>query len=460
MADDIKIRVGVQSSVKQDMDRLVADMGLAAKKVSSAGTLESMLARARSADAAKRDADILGELKYSLRAQQAAFRAESERLGRSSADAFTEEFGGSRFRIALNQALRGNFSAAFEAISGSATGWGSKIAGALTAGFVGWGFGKKIDAALGLSDKIGNLFADVKADKVLKARADAWKALRVEAEKARDAEKKARDVMAQIDDVLSKNEADLGGTPADRLRYESRKLEAMRGGLLAPGLSREEKLKRELAFEEQVGRVNMASRDVERWDSDQEQQRARLQKQQWVESQRAEQEAEEKKRAAAQQTADFLAEMRDKRIQEEIKATEKEIELIKRVQKADEGEAGKRAERRRELGDIIDQADNRLKDAGNGANWRDAKDAERNAEREKRRRDNLRNEAEKMRQRGGKIPERWQAFLDADKARAVAEKEMAKIDALDKAAKQAQVDALGRLDKLNALLEKVNQMRP
>jgi hypothetical protein len=442
MADDIKIRVGVQSSVKADMDRLVRDMNLGAQKIeaSGSGTLESLLKRGRETDTAKKNEDILSELKYSLGAQQSAFVEESKRLGSKSGAAFNSEFGGNRFKLALTQALRGNFSAALDTVTQSATAGGLRIAGALTAAFIGWDIGKRIDSAFGLSDKISKKLVSIDQDMAIKARADAYKMLREEAEKAREAEAKYKEILSETNDIIARNISESEGTPEARLKYESDKLESMRPGLYEEGITDEEKLNREKDFQAQVGRLNSASRAIEKQEED-ERLRAvaefdEASKKSWQSAK----DAEEKKRAAQQASRDFEKEMAAMSIEDSKRKADAEIDGIRRMIDARKDALDKANDAAKKAQDIFDV----LRDPDKAkAAAQDTKDKDRAAKRQAR----IDAEMEGRIGRGvtGKGIDDW---LDMKAAERRAE--AAKQEALDLAKKQA-ADIKKMADKVDAL---------
>jgi hypothetical protein len=165
MSDDIKIRVGVSSTVKADMDKLVREIGIGASKIKSGGpTLEDLLSRGKAADTKKKDEEILASLKDSLSVQQAEYRKNAEEIGKiyklggtNAGESFKAGFTGRNFRTAIVQMMRGDFSA-LESMAGS---WGAKIAGAFTAGFAGFKAGQAIDKWFDFSGKVAKAWTHI-----------------------------------------------------------------------------------------------------------------------------------------------------------------------------------------------------------------------------------------------------------------------------------------------------------
>lgn len=459
MADDIKIRVGVASTVKQDMDRLVVDMGLGAQKVQvqQVGTLEALLKRARGIDQQKKDEDILAGLKFDPKVQAAEFKRATEEWenaagisGRKASDRFSGEFGGSRLRTSLTQALRGNFSAALESLQDQfkifASSAAIKIAGALTAGFAGWKVGQMLDAKLGLSDKLAEIATSAQRDidDLSRMNVKNLRGQREDAEKGRKESATISELQARLARAQRSRVAQSGGAKGI-LAFQQEELQALQNKLKQQGLTVPARLELKLAVEEQMGVVQKAIDAVE------------------AEKRQAERETQSQRERAESEYAD--------RQKERARKIEAELEQKRQVRRdilegrVDEVEKGRdkagdaqkiRDERRKILQDKFDKDRDAFLAASDPQAWGQQAGGERADARAEKSRDRMIAELEERQKRGTKLSKRQQEMLDKYWAAAAGKGAINQIDALDAQAKQAQVDALDQLKLLNGELAKLN----
>ena len=90
-------------------------------------------------------------------------------------------------------------------------------------------------------------------------------------------------------------------------------------------------------------------------------------------------------------------------------------------------------------------------------NWRAQQKADKDAEREKRRREKMHAEAEAAIARGVKIPHRWQALLDADHAAEAAGQAGRQLRGLEKLAAEAQIKAQKDIEGMRKNLDGLNK---
>ena len=409
MSDDIKIRVGVSSTVKADMDKLVREIGIGASKIKSGGpTLEDLLSRGKTADTQKKNDEILSSLKDSLAVQKAEYRKTADELtkiygrgGAESGEAFKRGFTGRNFRGALIGMMRGDLSALTEMIGPAA----AKIGGIFTAAIAGWKLGQAIDKQFDISGKVAKAWThilDIDA-KYLNMQRRLYK----EANEARWAdEKKAREESefagkrAEIKGSFSQ----VGASPREEFDYENKKLNTMQDELrtLTDEAARREKI---LQIDEQWIRVKQAAAGL-----DQEQKRAieetnraiadRKKKQEDLAE--AEKKASNERVAAATKEAEAIRDADKKAHENKLAAIDKEIARLELLI-AKGKEAGAAA-----IGAVNDPA-----------GWRAGKNAEKDKEREKARANRMLNEWAAQEARGVKLPQRAKdALANAEKANA------------------------------------------
>lgn len=281
MADDIKIKVGIASSVKADMDRLVADMNKGVASMPKA-TMGELLERGKAIDTARKkekaieeNEAILDAVRQSAQGQAAEYKKVAEKIseefgiaGDKSGAAYKRSLSGSGIKSALTQMMRGDVSAAIESLSeglnlgmksiaAKAVVWGGGILTAFTAG---WKAGKALDEMLGISSKI----ADLWAGPALKGVGDTVKELRaarIEADAIREVAEKTAQANARFEEKRSNIRMDrsaIGGTAQDKLNVENERLVKLFNEAHKSGLSLEESNERMLAYEEQLNTVKAA----------------------------------------------------------------------------------------------------------------------------------------------------------------------------------------------------------
>ena len=281
MADDIKIKVGVQSSVKADMDRLVADMNKGVASMPKA-TMGELLERGKVIDTARKkekaieeNEAILDSVRLSAQGQAAEYKKVADKIseefgiaGEKSGAAYKRSLSGSGIRSALTQMIRGDVSGAIESLSeglnlgmksiaAKAVVWGGGI---LTAIAAGWKAGKALDEMLGISSKIADLWAGP-ALKGVGDTVEKLQAARKEAEAIKDAAEKTAQANARFEEKRSNIRMDrsaIGGTAQDKLNVENERMVKLFNEAHKSGLSLEESNERMLAYEEQLNIVKAA----------------------------------------------------------------------------------------------------------------------------------------------------------------------------------------------------------
>lgn len=514
MADDIKIKVGVASSVKRDMDQVVADVTRSREQMNrpleallgrtraapevehSQQTLEALLARAKAADPktvaaleearAAQDDNILGNLKYSAQSQAAAWKAESDKItdalaaaGKTGRRKFDDAFAGSGVRGALTRLVRGDISGAIQSISdmmgagmrgviGKGVVWGGGIATALLAGFRAGQFVDKMVGDIskafggtgeGLSDRLAKMIGGAKVDVAIDARLKALRALRSEAEKAHKATQAAVEAFDKIGDrvtsaVLDKENA---GT-LDRLEAEQRKLSRLIdranevGGTGYAAISGEERQSRTADVEEQRAVVARLERQAAaEFDA--------RRKADFEQQQAAEKEAAERRARSEEFIAEMVRKTREQKaaaMQEQLQAIEKEKAAAEKAHKKGMDALDARKDKLRELVEKGKRAAQAAMDNVNDpAGWRRAEKDKKDKDRQERRRRFQLDQWADMEKRGIKLPPRAvQALADADKAN-LGLKAAAQLEQLEIDAQKAQIAMQGKVEMMEGHLAKM-----
>jgi hypothetical protein len=400
MSDDIKIRIGAENRVRAGVDAVGNDLNQAKGKF--------------------------------------------ERIGKSGGKGFAEAFG---------KALRGDISGAMadfhEGMRGSMAGiigkaalWGSGIA---TAIFAGWKAGKALDKQFNISDKISNLMIREEL-KSAKEYGDQLDALRAKRKALREEQEKAAKLEKEIAGYREKNAARQeknvvkGMSAVDRYNYLSEKVERLQGGINQPGVSAAENQKRIEELNDVNDAMNAAMEEVRK---------------EHAASLKAEYEAEQAANAEKKARAEEQAAFRRGLIEDGLRA---EIKAIEAIKAADLAAMEDRAAKAGELAAAKAAADAGVAGAMDPKGWRAAKKAGEDADRKARREDAQLGRWMDMERRGIKLPARAREALDALARAGAARREQKENEALDKAAKEAQikmqkdVEGLkGRLDDLLTL---------
>lgn len=487
MADDIKIRVGVQSTVKQDMDRLVSDIARGADKVNTQGTLEALLKRGKPLDVQKQTDEAIANIKDAPKNVAARWRKESMEMakawgpaGKQSAEQFADGFYSSRAHVRriirdaiegdvsgigngiLNQVIMG-FSGS--AVRSSVAKLGASLIGriALPVGtFLGsFAIGDKLGQKLGIKDKLIDFYASLISDakrlgeeeekiRLGEARLQAVKSLADAYKKAQTAAQSLAAHEAKIRDIREAREAGRGGAN-EQLGLEQRRYNRMLPGLLEAGISEEERRKRQIAIEEQASVVEEASRRA----AEEDQRAAEQSKKSWLD-------AEEEKGNAAKAEADRRArnlqvemDMANMLHRQDIEAAQKQIE----AERAKVDALNHAIEKRQKELDLIIAAGEAaaaqlpIVAGAHAGPWQAQQDADAKRKRDVQRQMDRINEWRAMQARGVQLPPRAQAAIDAfDKAQAgnVAAQQA---DALKRQAEKAQVDSLAEIKILNGKMQ-------
>jgi len=404
MADEIKIRVGIQNNVKPGMDAVVRDVENSAKSMRGKGFMEAFSKAIRG--------DISGALEDL-----------SARMGKG--------FGG---------------------LAGKAALWGGGIATALMAG---WKAGTKLDQMFGISDKIAAAWTK-SADQI----GQKWDAFYKRLRKARmDAEHEAK-VAFETDqkrfDIREKSRLKRM-TPQERVDYAEEGVRSARAASEARAITPDERGRRRVVLEEQeaeyqdaVDARNAANEKAE------EEKRAAAQKTADAEQAELRKAQDALYDAVREERAQAVGAAREKQAADEKANKEKLAGLAAEMKRLDDVIAKER-ERAEAAQAGIDVA------ADPGA-WRGAQSAGKLRDREEARRKRIEENWEANAARGTKAPPRIQAWLDEKKAKDDAEAKaqaaaqalrgaQAAKDKLEKEAAEAAVKAEATLAKLLDLQE-------
>jgi hypothetical protein len=465
MADDIKIQVGVKSTVREDMRKLSQDMldGISGMKTTGKSLpLEETMRRG--AEAAKkvqaesmeqaRKAELesaVQAIRNSKEGQAREFKKnteEFERLygasGKKSAEKFISGFSGSGFRGALTNLMRGDVSAALEALS---SGTASKAAiwggGILTAFFSGWKMGKWIDEVTGFSDKLSKaLFKPVEAG--IDAATKAIRQYRADVVKEQEEIAKAQNFQSSLTGIRDERGA-IGGGAIERLTIEQKKMLQLQSEMREEGLSIEEQRKRQLAYEQQINAVSEAGLALEKEDEaaliEANKKEIALQETNAKLAKTLAEESAAAKKTAYKDTQEFLA-------WGNKQAANAEIDNIKKVADAEEKAAD---ERRKALQEKIKLGEQGAADAdiaADGGSWRAQKNKGKDEERERKRRERMLKTAREMLEKGITLPDRMMDQLAAEGKKIIgrqAQKDLERLDAELKKKQMKQADDIALL---------------
>jgi hypothetical protein len=475
MADDIKIRVGVQSSVKADMDRLVADMNKGVASMPKA-TIGELLERGKVIDVARRkekaieeNEAILDAVKQSAQGQAAEYKKVADKIseefgiaGAKSGAAYKRSLSGSGIKSALTQIMRGDVSGAIESLSeglnlgmksiaAKAVVWGGGILTAFTAG---WKAGKALDEMLGISSKIANIWAGP-ALKGVGDTVERLRAARKEAEAIKAAAEETANFEAKRAGIIAERKT-IGGTAQDRLDLETQKMLDLQTSLYEEGLGIEEQRKRLLAYEEQINVVKSAGVAADKESADLAKNEADEKRKQAEEEIRWNKEISDADAAASEQAFKRDVDRAAQREQDEKGALQKQLDGIQKGDAARKQVDDARRDRLQEVMRANAWGPGAFDAAADSSAFAESKRADRKAQSDFDR-DVRRAEQAQARMDKGVATPRDIALLGAMGANARAKAARDEMAQMDKQAKQAAIDTAKNTRDLNDKIDAINK---
>jgi hypothetical protein len=464
MSDDIKINVGVKSSVKSDLDRLVSEMNTSLSKVSSA-PMSDLLSRGKVVDDSNRkdrtiaeNEEILAALKNSASVQSREYAKTAEQLskefgiaGKRAGSEYSKSLNGSGIKGALTQLVRGDISGAIESlsdglnigmksISAKALVWGGGIATALIAG---WKAGQRLDEMLGISDKIATAWAGA-ANNIRDSMTRSMAAVRLEFAAT---EKADAELASKLEDVFSKRKA-IGGGAQGNLQAETEKMIKLQQESEELGLSREESDKRAIALEEQINVVKAAGIAADEESLSLVEQKAKLKREdaEWSERIAKSEEAAGQKRFQEEVKKAEIAAMA--KLDAAKKAKEGEKQKAEDVAKAQKAKDDERIAKLRDMAKMIEVGNAKIDIAKDPDAFRNDQNQKKIAKRDEDREKRLIAQAKADQARGVKLSPRMLALLAGDADVNAGMKANAAANALELEAKKAQIAAAANIERM------------
>ncbi|MEI8138943.1 MAG: hypothetical protein WCI03_03645 [bacterium] len=359
---------------------------------------------------------------------------------------------GKGFMEAFGKAIRGDFSGAIEdmqarmgagmkSMTGKALIWGGGIATALAAG---WKAGKALDDMFGISDKVAAAW-----NRAAVVAGYAWdkfyKSLRAKRLQQEAEIQSAVEIGAKVFDIREKAKMKRM-SPGEKVNYLESGIETLERTSRASGISLDEQKERKIMLEEMKSDYQDALDEMNKA---------------WEESSKAEyaaqKAAEDEKLAAKKRNAEVEQDFVRMGIRDEITAIQDAIKKRDAQNAADMAGLEARKAKLQQLAALENVWKNEGAIAADPNNWRAQQKADKDAEREKRRREKMHAEAEAAIARGVKIPHRWQALLDADHAAEAAGQAGRQLRGLEKLAAEAQIKAQKDIEGMRKNLDGLNK---